>query len=105
MRFPFCLLLASLLLLCGGCDRSTREGDLLFISFRFGPNNSAYVCATSKQYVPEGFAMSFNANPHLRISGAWSDLTWVENKPDGTKETKHLGMPVSNIYELVWKGD
>lgn len=105
MRRLHLLLFSTIVVFLSGCDRSAREGDLLFIGYRYTPENNAYVSADSKKYMGDGYATSLNASPHVRIYGSMCDLTWVETEPDGSKKTKHMSFPVSNIYELVWKGD
>jgi hypothetical protein len=102
MKFNY-LLLFCLTLLCAGCDHSTREGDVLFIGYRFAKEANAYVSANSTSYMGNGYAASFNASPHVKIWGAMCDLTWIETEDDGSKKTKHVSFPVSNIYEIVWK--
>jgi hypothetical protein len=86
-----------------GCDRASREGDLKFIGFRYLSDGSAYMSIDSKKYMGDGYAESLNAAPHLKIHGSWCDLTWIENKPDGSKEPKSVSFPTSNVYSFKWK--
>ncbi len=85
------------------CDRVTQEGDLKFIGYRYTPAGSAYVSADSNKYMGDGYAEALNAQPHLKIHGAWCDLTWIETKADGTKEKKSVSFPTSNIHSFKWK--
>ena len=101
LRLLFVVIVASLFL--PACDRAPQEGDLKFIGYRYTPDGSAYVSVDSKKYMGDGYAEALNAAPHLKIHGSWCDLSWTESKPDGSKETKRVSFPTSNIHSFKWK--
>ena len=105
MRFKLlpALIVLSATAFLAGCDRTTQEGDLKFIAYRFGPQDSAYASIDARNYMGDGYAASFNAAPHLKIHGSWCELTWTENKPDGSKQAKSVCFPTSNIHSFKWK--
>lgn len=90
-------------LLLPGCDRTENEGDLKFIGYRYLAEGAAYASIDSKKYLGEGYAESLNAAPHLKIHDSWCELTWTENKPDGSKQAKSVCFPTSNIHSFKWK--
>src|SRR4051794_40659462 len=104
MKLHRLLPLAAAALLFPACDHADREGDLLFIGYRYAKDSDAYVSADATKYMGEGYASSLNASPHVKIWGSMCSLTWIETEDNGNKKTKHITVPVSNIYELVWKG-
>ena len=105
MRFKHGLPLLAAVLLLAGCERAGREGDILFVGYRYAKDSNAYVSANATKYMGEGYATSLNAKPHVKFWGVMCDLTWVETEHDGSKKTKHVTFPASNIYELCWKED
>ncbi len=105
MKFSLFLPFAAVTLLCAGCNHSDRDDDVLFIGYRYAKDSHAYVSANATKYMGDGYATSLNASPHVRIWGSMCSLTWVETESDGSKRTKHVSFPVSNIDEIVWKGD
>ncbi len=106
MLHPRVLLLLAVVLFCAGCGRSgDREGDVLFIGYRYTKEHHAYTSANATKYMGDGYATALNASPHVKIWGSMCSLTWVETHDDGSKRTKHVTFPVSNIDELVWQGE
>ena len=89
--------------LLSGCGKSTHEGELKFIGYRYTKEHSAYASVDSRNYLGEGYAEALNAAPYLKIHGSWCDLTWTENTPDGTKVSKKVSFPTANIYSFKWK--
>ena len=109
MNLNLLLPLAALSLFCAGCNHADnhadREDDVLFIGYRFSKDGNAYACANTTKFMGDGYSASFNASPHVKIWGSMCSLTWVETANDGSRKTKHVTFPVSNIYEIVWKSD
>ena len=105
MKLKLLLPFAAIALLLAGCSRPDREDDVLFIGYRFSKDGNAYASADTTKYMGDGYSIALNASPHVKIWGSMCSLTWVETENDGSKKTKHVDFPVSNIYELVWKGE
>ena len=53
--------------LFSGCNQSGREGDVLFIGYRYVKDSNAYASVNATKYIGDGYAMSLNASPHVKI--------------------------------------
>ncbi len=105
MKFTLLVSFAAVTCFFAGCNNADREGDVLFIGYRYSKDFSAYASSDATNYIGDGYSVSLNASPHVKIWGSMCTLTWVETKDDGSKKTKHVTFPVSNIYEICWKGE